>query len=147
MTAIIAISLRILLAGVLYAFLGWILVTLWQDTKQQGVLLVSQKKPGIHINAKLENGGEHQYHFWQTEIMIGRNTNCDIAPVDDALSAHHARVSYHHTQWWLEDLGSTNGTFLNNNQVIIPTVITTGDQFKSGNTVFTIQISVPEDET
>ena len=39
-------------------------------------------------------------------------------------------VSFHHGQWWLEDLGSTNGTFLNKNQIAVPTVIITGDQIQ-----------------
>jgi len=145
MAATVALGLRILLAGALYIFLGWVLITLWQEVRQQGILLASQKKPGIHINAKLEDGKEYKYHFWQTEITIGRDTNCDITLADDALSAHHAHISYHHTQWWLEDLASTNGTFLNKSQVTVPTVIITDDQFKSGNTIFTIRIDTPED--
>ena len=45
--------------------------------------------------------------------MIGRDTHCDLSVMDEALSAHHARITFHHGQWWLEDLNSTNGTFLN----------------------------------
>jgi pSer/pThr/pTyr-binding forkhead associated (FHA) protein len=147
MTAIVVLGLRILLAGALYIFLGWILVTLWQDIKQQGDLLASQKKPGIHIDVKLENGGEYKYHFHQAVVTIGRNTNCDISLIDEALSAHHARISYHHTQWWLEDLGSKNGTLLNKSLVTVPTVIITDDQFKSGNTIFTVRIDSHEEKT
>lgn len=148
MTAIVVLILRILLAGTLYIFLGWILVTLWQDIKQQGALLASQKKPGIHIDVKLEDGREYKYHFHQAVISIGRSANCDIAlTVDEALSAHHARISYHHTQWWLEDIGSKNGTLLNKSPVTVPTVIISDDQFKSGNTIFTVRIDSREEKT
>lgn len=140
MTATVVLVLRIGLAVALYAFLGWVLQTLWQELKQQGTILASQKKPGIHIDAKIEDGMEHKYHFWQTEIVIGRGSNCDISLSDDTLSSHHARISYHHTQWWLEDLGSTNGTFLNKDQISVPTVIISDDQFQCGNTLFTLRM-------
>jgi len=144
MTAIVALGLRVLLTGALYIFLGWILYTLWQEIKQQGTILVSQKHSGIQIEVK-KSDGKQKYHFWQTELTIGRNHNCDISLTDDSLSAIHARIAYHHTQWWLEDLNSKNGTFLNQSQVSVPTVIITDDQFKCGNTFFTVRIAASED--
>ncbi len=145
MTATIVLGLRILLAGALYIFLAWALITLWRELKQQGDILALRKRPGIHITARLASGREDKYYFWQTEITIGRNANCDISIMDDALSAHHARISYHHTQWWLEDLNSTNGTFINNDRVSVPTVIISSDQIKCGNTVFDIRIDTADD--
>ena len=81
-----------------------------------------------------------KFHFRQTEIDIGRGADCDIPVKDENISANHARISFHHGQWWLEDLGSTNGTFLNKDKITIPTVIITGDQFKCGNTTFSLRI-------
>jgi len=146
MTAIVALGLRILLAGSLYILLGWILVVLWQEIRQQGTFQVSQKRTSIHIDAKLENGNDRKFHFWQTEIIIGRNSQCDISLKDEPLSTIHARISFHHTQWWLEDLESTNGTFLNKTRVTVPTVIISDDQFTCGNTVFTIHMDDAEDK-
>jgi pSer/pThr/pTyr-binding forkhead associated (FHA) protein len=60
--------------------------------------------------------------------------------MDEALSAHHARLAHHHGQWWLEDLNSTNGTLLNRERLTTPAVVITGDEFKCGNTVFGIQV-------
>ncbi len=140
MTAIVVLVLRIGLAVLLYAFLWRVVQTLWQDLKGQSTFLLSQKTPGILVNAQTEGGAELNYHFRQTEIIIGRGTNCDIALKDEALSARHARLSFHHGQWWLEDLGSTNGTFLNKDRIKVPTVIITGDQFQCGNTFFSLRI-------
>lgn len=72
--------------------------------------------------------------------MIGRDTKCDVSMMDEALSAHHARLSHHHGQWWLEDLNSTNGTYLNREKLTTPAVVITGDHFKCGNTVISIQV-------
>ena len=142
MTALLVLILRIALAIALYAFLGRILLTLWQELKQQGEFLSSQKKPGIHIHALMESGRDIQHRFIQSEVTIGRDPNCDFPIIDEAISAHHARISYHHSQWWLEDLGSTNGTFIGKNQVTVPTVVITSDQFKCGGTTFTILVDM-----
>ena len=140
MIAILVLILRFVLAIALYAFLAWALSTLWQEVKQQGEFLSSQKKPSIQVHARPENGKETQHHYLQTEVTIGRDPNCDFPILDDAVSAHHARISYHHAQWWLEDLNSTNGTFIGKNKVSVPTVLINSDQFKCGNTVFTVEM-------
>jgi hypothetical protein len=146
MTATVVLVLRVGLAIVLYIFLWRVLQTLWQELKQQGTILSSQKKPGIHMDATMEDGKELKFHFWQNEITIGRGPHCHISLPDEALSASHARLSFHHGQWWLEDIGSTNGTFLNKEKIILPTVIITGDQFKCGNTIFSLRIDLFDDK-
>jgi hypothetical protein len=147
MTATVVLVLRIGLAIVLYLFLWRVMQALWQELKQQGIILSSQKKPGIHLDAIMENNREFKFNFWQSEIVIGRGQQCDISLPDEALSASHARISFHHGQWWLEDLGSTNGTFINKDRIIVPTVIITGDQFKCGNTIFLVRIDMLDDKS
>ena len=142
MTALLVLILRVALAIALYAFLGRIFLTLWQDLRRQGEFLSSQKKPGIHIHAIMENGKDIQRRFTQSEITLGRDPNCDFPVMDEAISAHHVRISYHHAQWWLEDLQSTNGTFIGKNQVMVPTVLITSDQFKCGGTTFTVLVDM-----
>jgi hypothetical protein len=146
MTALLVLILRIALAIALYAFLGWTLRTFWQDLKQQGEFLSSQKKPGIHIHAVMENGKDIQHRFVQPEIVIGRDPKCDFPIIDEAISSHHVRISYHHAQWWLEDLNSTNGTFIGKTQVTVPTVLITSDQFKCGSTTFTILVDMIDEK-
>ncbi len=140
MTATIVLILRLLLAVALYAFLGWALWTLLQEFKQQGDKLAVQRKPVITLFIRIDRGKENVRRFLQPEIMIGRDPNCDLAVIDETLSAHHARLAHHHGQWWLEDLDSTNGTFLNREKLNTPAVVITGDKFKCGNTVFGIQV-------
>jgi pSer/pThr/pTyr-binding forkhead associated (FHA) protein len=145
MTATVVLVLRIGLAVAVYFFLWRVLQTLSQELKQQGTILSSQKKPGIRVKAKMEDGRDFEYYFWQPEIMIGRGSHSDISVTDDALSVNHARISFHHAQWWLEDIGSTNGTFLNKDQISVPTVIISGDNFKCGNTSFAVRIESSSD--
>lgn len=144
MIATVVLALRFALAIALYAFLGWALFTLLQELKQQGNKLSTQKKPSITIFVNIERKRESQRYFTQTEIMIGRDTHCDLSVMDEALSAHHARITHHHGQWWLEDLNSRNGTFLNRQKLSTPAVIITGDQFKCGNTLFDIRVDADD---
>ena len=144
MIATVVLALRFALAIALYAFLGWALFTLLQELKQQGNKLSTQKKPGITIFVSKERKSESQRHFTQTEIMIGRDTHCDLSVMDEALSSHHARITFHHGQWWLEDLNSRNGTFLNREKLNTPAVIISGDQFKCGNTLFDIRVDADD---
>jgi pSer/pThr/pTyr-binding forkhead associated (FHA) protein len=144
MIATVVLALRLALAITLYAFLGWAFYTLLQELRLQGNKLSVQKKLGISFYIKIEEGRESVRHFSQPEIMLGRDTNCDLSVMDDALSAHHARVTFHHGQWWLEDLNSTNGTYLNREKLITPAVVITGDEFKCGNTIFSIRIDADD---
>ena len=146
MTAVLVLVLRLGLAITLYVFLGWSLFNLWRDLKQQGEILASQKSPGINIVAVLENGKEVSNRFFQTEVTIGRDPNCDFPVLDEAISAHHARVSFHHTHWWLEDLNSTNGTMIGKSRVSLPTVLIPGDRFKCGGTEFIVQMELNDDK-
>ena len=144
MIASVVLALRLILAIALYGFLGWALMTLWQELKLQANRLSIQKQPGITIETKLGQDKVSKSHFSQNEVMIGRDTNCELSVMDEALSAHHARIIFHHGQWWLEDLNSTNGTFLNQEKLIVPAVVITGDEFKCGNTFFNIRINLDE---
>jgi pSer/pThr/pTyr-binding forkhead associated (FHA) protein len=145
MIATVVLLLRLLLAIALYAFLGWALWNLLRELKQQGDKLATQKKPAISIAIKTDAGKDTIRPFSQPQIMIGRDSNCDLSVMDEALSAHHARLTHHHGQWWLEDLNSTNGTFLNREKLTTPAVVITGDHFKCGNTVFGIEVEDSEE--
>jgi pSer/pThr/pTyr-binding forkhead associated (FHA) protein len=140
MIATLVLLLRLILAIALYAFLGWALWNLLREFKQQGDKLATRKKPAISLTIQMDEGQESVRQFSQPQVMIGRDTKCDLSMMDEALSAHHARLTHHHGQWWLEDLNSTNGTFLNREKLTTPAVVITGDHFKCGNTVFQIQV-------
>lgn len=147
MIATVVLVLRLALTIALYVFLAWALWTIWQELRQQGKNLSERKVAGISVTQKSEQGKDRDYHFVQDEVIIGRHTHCDITVLDEVVSSQHARLSYHHNQWWLEDLSSTNGTFLNGSKVTMPTVVITGDEFKCGGTLFMLRIAVDEKST
>jgi hypothetical protein len=92
MIATVVLVLRIALTIALYAFLAWALSTILQDLRQQGNQIATQKKPGITIFVKILQGLESQHYFSQNEIMIGRDTHCDLSMIDETMSAHQRLV-------------------------------------------------------
>ena len=142
MSAPFVLALRVLLAMSLYAFLGWALSTIWQELRSQGTLLAARKIPGINLNVQIGDQPSTQNYFSQSEILLGRDSHCDLPLPDDTVSVRHARLSHHHGQWWLEDLGSTNGTRLNRDQVSIPTVVINGDVVECGKASIVINLGV-----
>jgi pSer/pThr/pTyr-binding forkhead associated (FHA) protein len=65
-------------------------------------------------------------------LTVGRAATCDIAIRDTYVSNVHARIYQRDGSWWLEDLGSTNGTYMNRTRVQQPTAIGPGDEVKMG---------------
>jgi pSer/pThr/pTyr-binding forkhead associated (FHA) protein len=50
-------------------------------------------------------------------LLIGRNFGCDLQLEDEFVSARHSRIYFENGNVFIEDLGSTNGTFVNSEQV------------------------------
>jgi len=139
MSGIILLILRLLIALCLFAFLGWALLTLWRELKEYQKILSTHKPPSISLSRQTNNVPE-RFSYNITEVIIGRDPTCELFLEDRAISARHAKLSHHHKQWWVEDLKSTNGTFLNQETVEEPMVITNGDKLRCGGVELTIHI-------
>ena len=70
------------------------------------------------------------------EITVGRNETCDIPMPDDTyVSGLHARFYRDAGALYVDDLGSTNGTYLNGSKVTTPMPLTPGDSVQIGRTI------------
>lgn len=143
MSAILLLVLRILLAALLYGFLGLAIYTLLRDLKQQGELLAARQPPPLTLTNMAEVNVV-SLHYTKPVIILGRESGCDFPLDDQTVSSQHARLSYHQQQWWLEDLASTNGTFLNGEAVTAPVVITHGDELRLGHMGVRIELGLAE---
>lgn len=72
-------------------------------------------------------------------LSIGRAAGCEITLDDTFISQVHARVSMGQSGVVVEDLGSTNGTYLNRKKVTAPVVVQSGDVIQVGSTVLELQ--------
>ncbi|MFZ4827971.1 MAG: FHA domain-containing protein [Phototrophicaceae bacterium] len=71
---------------------------------------------------------------------IGRNGDNTLQIEDDYLSSNHAHLYLRDNIWWLEDLGSRNGTLLNNIEIKQAVIITHGDIISMGNIHLKIEL-------
>ena len=68
-------------------------------------------------------------------ILLGRGTDAAIRLDDDYVSTRHARFATNGEQWFVEDLGSTNGTYIGSQRVTTPVPVGLGIQVRIGKTV------------
>jgi len=145
MSGSILLGLRILIIGVLYLFLFWALWLLWKDLKHRSRALMGIRVPTLFLSTEEENGQNWQFN--QPQVIIGRDPACECSIDDATISARHARLSYHHSQWWLEDLQSRNGTLLNQAPVLGEVVLTSEDLLQCGRVIFQVKLegmSIPQ---
>ncbi|MEQ4720278.1 MULTISPECIES: FHA domain-containing protein [unclassified Nonomuraea] len=75
----------------------------------------------------------------ETPITIGRANDATLVVTDDYASSLHARLSPQDGQWIVEDLGSTNGTYLDRSKVTRPTPVPLGVPIRVGKTVIELR--------
>lgn len=66
---------------------------------------------------------------------IGRSVECELRLDDTYVSQQHARIFDRGGNWYVEDLGSTNGTFVNEQRLVAPAMLTPGDKIRVGTTI------------
>lgn len=124
------LSLRFILALALYAFLALAVWMVWKDLKKSAEATQTQITPPIFIEVGREKGSSLSFN--SGEIIIGRAPICDLHIIDETVSSKHGQMYYRYNQWWYEDLGSSNGSFLNELPVKTATVLTHGDELRVG---------------
>lgn len=72
-------------------------------------------------------------------VVIGRAPDADLVIADDFVSTHHTAVSPDGTGALVEDLGSTNGTFVNGQRVAAPVSMKTGDVLEVGRVAMEVR--------
>ena len=142
MSGIVLLGLRILAAIALYAFLGSVLFLFWRSLRHEALTLASRQVIPLDLLVCSPGEEDRVLHFDQNNVAIGRDPDCDCILVNSTVSARHARLSFHHTKWWVDDLLSTNGTKLNDEPLQMPTVVVNGDTIKCGQISLTVTITV-----
>lgn len=139
--SILLLILRVGLALSLYAFLTLALYTIWQSVQTQAKQLEQRKIPPLTLLPVNSPELPAELNFSYPNIFIGRDPECEVVVQNPTISATHAKIYYSHTQWWIEDLESRNGTLLNGIPVETPTVLTAQDELQFGEILFKIRMS------
>ncbi len=100
-------------------------------------IATAQAARRVVITSGAKAGAE--FPLGRDEITIGRSSDSAIVIRDDYTSTHHARLMLWNDQWMLQDLDSTNGTFLDGSRVAVPTPIPLNTPVKIGSTTFELR--------
>jgi pSer/pThr/pTyr-binding forkhead associated (FHA) protein len=142
LTEIFILVVRIGLIGMLYLFLWHVLRVTTRQLRQVSATqaaprpkygaLVFVEGPDIAAR-RIARNSRYSLHIITT---IGRSPACSIVLTDDLVSDEHAQIVWKNSQSWLEDVDSTNGTWLNLEAVTRPTPLGEGDIITVGETRF-----------
>jgi hypothetical protein len=87
----------------------------------------------VEKSRDLEDGTDFELN--STQVIVGRSAQSDIAvATDEYASARHARFEPRRDGVWVQDLGSTNGTYVNGTRIERPRRLTSGDVVRVGET-------------
>jgi hypothetical protein len=138
--AILMLVVRVFLAVLLYGFLAAILILLWRDLRirnQSG-----EETPEAYVLVE-EGPGLGSSFLLEGVNTIGRGVENDISLVDDTVSTRHARISFRKRKWWLEDLGSKNGSTVNRVPAEQPLALAPGDEIGMGRVRMRFNLGIP----
>ncbi len=94
--------------------------------------------PSHLIVVEGENSGARA-ELAEAPLLIGRGSDAAIKLDDDYCSTRHARVAASGDEWFVEDLGSTNGTYVGAVRITQPTTIGLGNQVRIGKTILELR--------
>ena len=112
-------------------------------TKAKARPAPKSRKPSRGVPTKLQvvsgpNAGQ-SVPLGDNPILLGRGTDAAIRLDDDYVSTRHARFATNGEQWFVEDLGSTNGTYLGSQRITSPIPIGVGIAVRLGKTIVELQ--------
>jgi len=127
----ILLGFRILAAVILYTFLGLAFYIIWRDLKSAAARH-NDHSADTHLLRVVESAGNgtvgrEDVFLLQPITLLGRDPDNTIVLADSTAAARHARLCHQRGVWWLEDLGSGDGTMLNEAPLSEPTPLAPGD--------------------
>lgn len=139
----------ILLAGLRFVFVVLIYLFLWQALRLMYLELApGQARVYPHVarsqlvltvlEAKNGAAKRGERYFIGEKITIGRDTGNDITLNDIHVSSYHAVITRYGENWQLQDLDSTNGTYVNGQLLTGPQSLRPGDQVRIGGVTFKV---------
>ncbi|MDR7429189.1 MAG: FHA domain-containing protein [Armatimonadota bacterium] len=127
-------ALRYVLLAALFLFLYRVVRVVGDDLRAAGqeldrpwAVLLVEEGPGMSPGEAFAVRGE---------ALVGRGTGNDVTVPDPEAGLRHARLVGSGDSFWVEDLGSPAGTYLNGRRLEVPAPVRHGDRVRVGSTVF-----------
>jgi pSer/pThr/pTyr-binding forkhead associated (FHA) protein len=140
---IVYVILRYVFLALLYGFVIMVARVVYRELRPAPTARetrISQKRARARGKATMVipgAAGRKKQASWELtdELVIGRSQECAISLQDEFASNLHAKVYQVEGRFYIEDLGSTNGTYVNGRRINYPTELREGDRIKIGRTV------------
>ena len=141
MEATALLIIRLALLVILYLFLWAIVSAVWRDIRRAPertpASYAMTGMPRLHVvdpaGSALRMG---EVVDLQPMTTIGRSATNTLVVQDETLSSRHAALEYRDGRWWLHDLDSTNGTYVNRRRLAGTTELRPGDMLHTGRVAF-----------
>ena len=139
MFRILSWTIRYIFIGLIYYFIYHIIRLIYLDINRINQM---QKRQFNSPYLKLVNRKEsldfdiQEFYDLKDVITIGRNKENDIQILDKFMSSQHLKITMDEEEYFLEDLGSVNGTYLNGEQIQDVMKLKTGDRIGLGQVEF-----------
>ena len=139
MYRILSWTIRYIFIGLIYYFIYHIIRLIYLDINRINQM---QKRQFNSPYLKLVNRKEsldfdiQEFYDLKDVITIGRNKENDIQILDKFMSSQHLKITMDEEEYFLEDLGSVNGTYLNGEQIQDVMKLKTGDRIGLGQVEF-----------
>ena len=137
----ISLIMKYAIIAIIYLIIIFALRIMYKDIKGGGKKkTVIKKTMGLEV---IERGENFNLRVGAViplndELTIGRKADNLLILGDKYVSSQHARIYMKNTDYILQDLGSTNGTLMNNKRVKDKVVIKKGDEIKIGTSIFKV---------
>jgi len=135
-------ALEIFVVALIWLFFFRIIRAVWVEVRPPKVRAAdgtengSRRERTFHLKVVEPAGYRGTTYDLSDEITVGRAPGCGVHVEDAYTSNLHARVYRRDGTIWVEDLGSTNGTWVNAERISGPTRLGRGDLLQVGGTVF-----------
>jgi pSer/pThr/pTyr-binding forkhead associated (FHA) protein len=122
--------LRFIGAGLLYLFLGVAFYIIWRSFSVSDNRCLTEPDPAT---LRVDNNSDRSFVL-RPVTALGRAKDNDVVIDDPFASSNHAMIIWRDGEWWVEDLGSHNGTFVNEVATLKAAQLHDGDYIGIGQT-------------
>lgn len=142
MPALVLTLLKIGFLAVLFLFIVWVLRVSLRELRESVEPANARADTALAKPTELQVVEPREHRGTRIPLAhgmtIGRDPECNLQLDDGYVSTQHARIAARGDDFFVEDAGSTNGTFVNRKRITSPTLVRRGDTVQIGRTVMEV---------